>query len=257
MYSLGAVPSAIDVRDYIFPKNRSRSPLPPTLDLRKTLLKIRNQGKYGTCVAQSGACCKEYQERREINFNQYLSPQFIYNWRGNYPNPGMSGRDLMKILTKHGVAQEAHFVYGDNTRPDAMSKVVLSDAQNFKIKSYATIRYTAGLSNYLDNINYVKQSLVDNGPCVLFVPSYNYDDMMWIKGINDKFLGYHAMCIVGYNAGGFIIRNSWGASWGDDGYCEMSYGDYNKRLWAECWTMVDDVSNAIVPIQPKCGCALV
>ena len=31
--------------------------------------------------------------------------------------------------------------------------------------------------------------------------------------------GRHAMLIVGYTGNFFIVKNSWGADWGDQGYC--------------------------------------
>lgn len=52
--------------------------------------------------------------------------------------------------------------------------------------------------------------------------------------------GRHALCIVGYRSEGederdgvWIIRNSYGVGWGDDGYFEAWYGDPNLLL--ETW----------------------
>lgn len=39
--------------------------------------------------------------------------------------------------------------------------------------------------------------------------------------------GGHAVTIVGYTDRGFLIKNSWGTSWGDQGYALISY-DYHK-----------------------------
>ena len=39
----------------------------------------------------------------------------------------------------------------------------------------------------------------------------------------DSFKGGHAMTIVGYNNEGFIIRNSWGRNWNEDGYTTYFY----------------------------------
>jgi len=79
-YKLNVEPSPLDSRDFkaetIFPKHVA---VPATLDLRSDLQKIRDQGSQGTCVAQVGACMKEWQENKDIGFDQHMSPQFIYN----------------------------------------------------------------------------------------------------------------------------------------------------------------------------------
>ena len=47
---------------------------------------------------------------------------------------------------------------------------------------------------------------------------------------SEPVLGGHAVAAVGYDdaAQCFIIRNSWGAGWGDRGYCYMPY-QYSDR----------------------------
>jgi Papain family cysteine protease len=50
----------------------------------------------------------------------------------------------------------------------------------------------------------------------------------------------HAITIVGYNRDGFIIKNSWGKSWGDNGYATVSY-DYH-RLFAKRMLVVRKLS---------------
>jgi C1A family cysteine protease len=52
-------------------------------------------------------------------------------------------------------------------------------------------------------------------------------------------LGGHAVCAVGYDDARrlFIIRNSWGPQYGDQGYYYMSY-DYVCGPWAkDFWTI--------------------
>ncbi len=55
-------------------------------------------------------------------------------------------------------------------------------------------------------------------------------DKTWYYSSNRQAQG-HAVTIVGYNADGFIIKNSWGSSWGNKGYAVVSY-DYH-RLFAK------------------------
>lgn len=256
MFSIGAIPSPVDIRDYEYPAVRTRSLIPATLDLRNSLTEVRDQESQPTCVAQAGCCCKEYQERREINFNDHLSPQFIYNNRSNYPGVGMHGRDLMQILQRLGVAQEKTFNYGDTTMN--MPEEVLTDAVNFKIKSYAQIifKYSSDrLPAYSENIEAVKLALVENGPTVITLPVFNYSTVFWKRASNENLIGWHAVALCGYNASGFIARNSWGTSWGNRGYFEITYSDYNLRPMHEHWTMTDDVSN-VVTNKPKCGCVV-
>lgn len=53
----------------------------------------------------------------------------------------------------------------------------------------------------------------------------------------DKRKGGHAVTVVGYNKKGFILRNSWGSNWGDNGYVIFPYSDFGMQ-W-EIWTTID------------------
>lgn len=46
--------------------------------------------------------------------------------------------------------------------------------------------------------------------------------------------GGHAFAIVGYDRAGFLVRNSWGAEWGDAGYAILSYEDWLENAM-DCW----------------------
>jgi hypothetical protein len=46
--------------------------------------------------------------------------------------------------------------------------------------------------------------------------------------------GGHALLAVGHDASGLMIRNSWGASWGSDGYAWLSE-EYVDRYLIEAW----------------------
>ena len=83
----------------------------------------------------------------------------------------------------------------------------------------------------------LKQALIINGPCVAGLPVYNsYRTNFWEKYKNDEFEGGHAVSIVGYNETGFIIRNSWGIRYGDNGYSIIPYEDF--KYFTEIWTII-------------------
>lgn len=46
--------------------------------------------------------------------------------------------------------------------------------------------------------------------------------------------GGHAFAIVGYDRAGFLVRNSWGDSWGDGGYATLTYEDWLENAM-DCW----------------------
>ena len=56
----------------------------------------------------------------------------------------------------------------------------------------------------------------------------------------DNILGGHAVMAVGYDNDKevFIVRNSWGVNWGDQGYFYMPY-EYmtNKNLCSDFWVV--------------------
>lgn len=75
---------------------------------------------------------------------------------------------------------------------------VSSDVGKLKIDEYALIR----------NVELIKLAIVMNGPCIGALPVYNNKKEFWNPSRYDRFLGYHAIAIVGYNKQGLIIRNS-------------------------------------------------
>ena len=232
----GAVPSPDDSRDWVAESIYLVGyQLPETVDHRNKLQAIRNQGNQGSCAAQTAACMKEWQESQDIGFNNYMSPQFIYNNRTNQDSEGMYGRDVMRILSKIGSCSEESYPYRTIESPEDISANIIKEASNYKIKSYAQIKTIEGL----------KKALYINGPCYISFPVYNHSITMWKPRNGDKRQGGHAMTVVGYNEDGFIIRNSWGPYWGDNGYCYYSYQDWGSH-W-EIWTTIDDKSF----VQPK------
>ncbi len=225
-YKYNLLRSPDDIRDYRSGNRFSAFELPEELDYRPLMLPIRDQGTQGACVAMSAAAMKEFQDRTA----EHLSPQFIYNNRED-PQEGMIMRDLLRILTNYGVCIEPLCKYGT----DGVSEEAYTNALGYKIKGYARVY----------NVAELKATLFLQGPCIIAVPVYNSESRIWYRKDNEELLGGHAMCVVGYNKEGFIIRNSWGYDWGDGGYCYMPYSDLGYA-W-EVWGTIDDDT----VIEPK------
>jgi len=235
-YKLNLEKSPTDNRDYIaesiFP---AKGETPDALDLRKDLQPIRDQGSQGTCAAQTSACMKEWQEKKDVDFDEHMSPQFIYNNRENQTDEGMYSRDVMRILHKIGSCPEKEYPYEtDAPITESLEEI----AKKYTIKGYASV----------GTIDALKKALIKSGPCYIAVPVYNYGMRMWKPEQGDRMQGGHAMCIVGYTKKGFIIRNSWSDDWGENGYTIFPYEDWGLQ-W-EVWTTIDEESPKPLPPVP-------
>lgn len=235
--------SKSDNRDFIWEDNiKTKNKLPKQFSHIEDLQPVRDQGLQGTCYAQSAACMKEWQEKKDYGLDEYLSPQFFYNQRDYWNNGeqdgedenedyGMTGRDVMKILQKVGICKESEYPYGTIEKAHEISDKIFVSASKHCIKNYARVYTLKGL----------KSSLVNNGPCLIAFPVYNHGLEMWKKrDEEDEMMGGHAMVVVGYddNEQIFIIRNSWSKKWGINGYCHYKYEDWGSH-W-ECWTTIDE-----------------
>ena len=245
-YILNLVKSPEDNRDHIFLSNNSTEK-PVIVDHRLELQPIRDQGKQGTCYAQSSACMKEWQEKKDYGFDEYLSPQFFYDQRMNKYDEndnndyGMFGRDVMKLLKNVGICKETDYPYGNIKHRDDISQDIYNKAKNHCIESYARI-------NDMDSLKF---ALYKYGPCLIGVPVWNFGPEMWKRNNGDvNSYGGHAMTVVGYNDDEehFIIRNSWGERWGDKGYGYYKYKDWGCH-W-EIWSTIDDTTD-IDNIEPE------
>ena len=84
-----------------------------------------------------------------------------------------------------------------------------------------------------NDLTSIKQALVDYGPLAVSMDiGYSMDENYYYDGDifrckTEDGTTNHAVVIVGYDdAGGYwIVRNSWGTGWGDDGYFMVGYGE--------------------------------
>lgn len=253
MYKFGAIQSPADHRDFLYRAIFAAEALPRKFSRRKEMGSVRNQGAFGACVGFAASGVKDNHERREFGGNIQTSPLFIYkkckeldgipDQEGTYP------RVAMKVLTDSGVCLESFFPYSQMSWPamPPMPTDAEKFAANYKIGAYASI----------GTVDEVRQAIVKSGPVLgAILVCENFVNVGGNGIINlpaGKALGGHAICVVGYDddmkanghTGYFEVRNSWGESWGDGGYCWIPYDFFNLRLdtgmpcWFESWSSVD------------------
>lgn len=219
------------------------TPIPATLDLRPQLMGIRDQGNQGACVAFAATAIIEFLARKDNNAHIYMAPQFVYNCR-SFNTEGMTPADAESILQNLGVPLERTYPYGKVEAKSQIPAAVFKEAAGWRIESGLRVL----------TMDAAKSALVTNGPCLVTFPAYNYSGRFWHQNVEDLLLGGHAVAVVGYTNTGFIIRNSWGASWNGCGYTEYPFGDWGCH-W-EMWTYADSPPHPRVNDDPPAprGC---
>jgi C1A family cysteine protease len=231
-----------DHRDHIAFGMSSATALPPLVDLRPHCPPVYDQGDIGSCTANAIAGAIEFDQISEAKPSYVPSRLFIYyNERAiedttSYDS-GAQIRDGIKTLSALGFCPESDWPYDESQLTVKPPTTAYSDAQKDIVKQYARVMQSAPS---------IKGTLAHGHPVVFGFTVYESfeSDAVAATGIvpmpgpNESALGGHAVLCVGYDDSrqAFIVRNSWGASWGDAGYFYMPY-DYllNPNLASDFW----------------------
>lgn len=228
-------------------KESLTDPIPETIDLRRPWWKIRDQGKTGACVGfatADGVLWWLYRAGGKMVDKERPSPRFI--WMANketddltrYPtsfieHAGTSTKLALSVAQKYGCVPE-HMLPMDGALSKLPANVFFSIAAQFRITAY----YNLGL-----NQEYWRAWLARVGPILTRLDV----DKTWKKATSTKGVlstysgshrfGGHAVCLVGYTKDHFIVRNSWGTAWGDNGFAYCS-NKYSAKAFTEAYGAV-------------------
>ena len=250
----GFQPDQPDDRDYVY--SSSTFGLPASVDLRPFAGSIENQLNTNSCTANAGVSTLEILESRN-NIQIDLGRLFLYWNTREYAlelrgkDGGAYMRDICKALAEYGVCKEStwDFVASQvNTKP---SQASYDEATKRRALKYERIFHI--------NWALVKAALGKGYPVIVGMtlkePFFNVtgplsSHMQYFisKGYTSApTVGSHAMVIVGYDdsTASWIIENSWGSGWGDNGYVAFPYGFFN--LYVHDLWVITEYSNAVLP----------
>lgn len=252
-----------DVQDFkyaVHPEMQLEVKLPALVDLRSGLSPVENQGQLGSCVANATTGALEYLQLDKINQQkectdvcfidkyQDISRLYIY-FNARYldghahEDSGTYIKTAMKAIKKWGICRESLWPYRESRVFQAPDQRAYVEGANHLIFNYYKLDHT--------KLNELKQCLALRQPFIFGMSLYSsfmsqevsFHGMIPMPLANDRFQGGHAMCCVGYDDSkqAFIVRNSWGNTWGDDGYCYIPYNYLcSADLAADFWTLRKD-----------------
>jgi len=239
------VPDKLDTRDYKYQLTTRTSP--NSIDLRNYCSPIENQGSLGSCTGQAIAGAIELLNKRNGNYRD-ISRLFIYYYERlilgtvNYDS-GAYIRDGIKSTNKYGASLESlwpHDIRKYKQEPITEAK---NNALNRKVTRYERLTNLDGFIDALTNgypiimgFNVYTSFMSNNVARTGIMPYPNTK--------RERLLGGHAVLIVGYNKTKkvFIARNSWGTSWGDNGYFYMPF-DIIKPSMSDDYWIIKSVNN--------------
>ena len=204
---LGCKPSKLDGTEQIYAQKQNLK-IPEAYTYEPYMSPVLNQGSESTCVPCSISAHLNWNHNITAKTNKAdndVNIKEIYNVRADKKAEGMTIKEALHYIYKHGVSSKAGLM---------------------KIRKYAMVK-----SDYM-----LKQAILMNGPCLAALKVYNFNFEFWDKH-NGEYQGGHCISIIGWNKNGFIIRNSWGSSWGNKGYTLIPYEDFSEMI--EIWTIID------------------
>jgi C1A family cysteine protease len=215
--------------------------LPPKMDLREFCPPVENQGELGSCTAHALTGALEVLEKKAGLRVSHFSRLFVYyNERviehTIKEDSGAMIRDGIKTLVKQGACFESKWTYDIVKFTKKPTPACYKQALDHQVLSYSRI----------ETVDQMRACLADGFPFVFGFSVYDSFESEKVAktGVvvmpqkKEKLLGGHAVLAVGYDdtKKTFLVRNSWGADWGMDGYFTMPY-EYlaNRNLSDDFW----------------------
>lgn len=231
-------------------------PIPPVVDLTGLCSPIQDQGPIGSCTSHAMSGMLEFLElgffRQKISMQpeefagvglQHPSRLFIYyNERliegTTQQDVGASISDSVRSVVQYGFCNENIWLYDISKVLIEPQKASYDQALRHRASSYRQLGLNDLLpclaSGYPFIIGFQVYSSFES-------PQVSATGIMPMPQWGDQHLGGHAVLVVGYDIYNqqFIVRNSWGVSWGMGGYFRMPFQYLsNPQLASDFWTIV-------------------
>jgi len=229
-------------------------PAPAVIDWRNRfgwpwITTIRDQGGCEACWAFAAVALVEAMVRIEHCVWPHLSEGDVHKGMGAHccdcGNPG----NALNWMKDHSIADVGCYPWPANTAwctgcggtgGDPYNNIAYNptndrSGRSVRIPAYQNIGSVADQKNWLDTVGPIVTGFtVWKDFFGLGSGIYHKVNMLGPNTPN-TIAGGHIMLIVGYDDGNqcWIVKNSWGATWGDHGFCRIGYGQTDIDSWAK------------------------
>ena len=225
--------------------------IPPSKDLRDpTWWPVGDQGATGSCVGwgtADGVLRWHFVKAGKIAQNESLSVRYlwmaaketeIFKSRPTsfIETDGTSLKGALDIARKFGVVTGSILPFEN---PQGSPELYAAGDES-TFYALAAQRRITSYFNLGKNLANWRSWIANNGPILVRLDvDQAWDDATTNHGILDLYnvnhtRGGHCVALVGYTPDRFIIRNSWGADWGDKGFAYASEA-YSASAFTEAY----------------------
>jgi len=191
--------------------------LPSSVDWRQrgVVTPVKNQGQCGSCWAFSTTGSVEGIHALSTGNLVSLSEQQLVDCSGPEGNDGCGGgimdQAFQYIIKNGGICSEEEYPY------------TASDGTCHSCSTVATI---SGYQNVAADDQNALKAAVAQQPTSIAVDAASWQ--FYSGGIMSMSCGDsldHGVLAVGYGPGYWLVKNSWGPSWGESGYIQLATGE--------------------------------
>lgn len=248
--AMGCVFSPYDSRDYKLVCKGNTQVFPKKYEL--TPRRVKDQGSTGSCVAHSLSSIIEYYNYNQNNDDTCMSVGYIYGNRrdSQYKDEGMIMRDALAAIRKYGDVPDAMFPYNAEV-PRAIKLFENS------VDGLYRVGYPHHITQYcrVNDEASIKTSLLASCPVAIAIEWFDDmepDENGILVSEFKRSAGGHCMFVYGWNETGWLVQNSWGTGWGNEGRFILPY----EFPLEEAWIVIDDEVEGLViktPYKSKIG----
>ena len=191
---------------------------------------VKNQGQEGSCTAESGAGCMEYNARRFHRDSVILSPAFLYQGERTLQgtltqDSGAQLRYTEAALFRYGICPEREDPYTPQDFIVPWTADRLAAAQKYRITQ---AWWTPSLDEIL---NALAQRFVVQAGLVIY-PSFESAPQgdVPLPTATESPLGGHAIVLFAVDWGPqrILFRNSWDTTWGNHGNGTLPFAYFQR-----------------------------
>jgi hypothetical protein len=222
------------------------APLPDTVDLRQGWHTVSDQGHTASCVGWTVADSVlrwHLVKAGRLPTDQPLSARHVWmaaketDQREEYPSTfleqdGTSLKAGLDVVRKFGAVLEAELPW--NGLASGSPEDYYRSAKSRRIMAY----FNLGDDSVPDRTAHFEEWrkwLARSGPVAVLMKLDRHVQSAQLDTFDpDSVTGSHAAALFGYGPDHFLLRSSWGPTWGDGGYAKMSL-DYTAQAVIESY----------------------